>query len=160
MVKNLPSVEWHTPFSSIAYTLLRLDYMNTPLIFNMISELAASANNKISLVSLDLILNSFGAGGLTSIGRFFALSMPNLQDIFLSVRAWEDISTKPHLRAVFAPGRNIKRFVYHRARIEDLDEWGEERTDLLFLWDDEIHTLLVEANVRYFGICAHLPTLV
>jgi hypothetical protein len=93
--------------------------------------------------------------------QFFALSMPNLKDVFIRIVAPDQTSLTPHLRSIFAPGREIRRFVYHRHLYvagDTASVW--EPTVAPMVWDTGVVTLLGNANLQCAGLCDHLPSLV
>ncbi|KAF4152094.1 hypothetical protein CNMCM6936_002277 [Aspergillus lentulus] len=92
--------------------------------------------------------------------RFFALSMPNLKDVFLRINAPDQTSLTPHLRSIFTPGREIRRFVYHRhlyVASDTASVW--DPTVGPMVWDTGVVTLLSKANLQCVGLCDHLPSL-
>lgn len=93
--------------------------------------------------------------------QFFALSMPNLEDVFIRILAPDQTSLTSHMRSIFAPGREIRRFVYHRHLYVASDTAGVwEPTVAPMVWDTGVVTLLGNANLQCVGLCDHLPSLV
>ncbi|KAF9890833.1 hypothetical protein FE257_005404 [Aspergillus nanangensis] len=92
--------------------------------------------------------------------QFFALSMPHLKDVFIRIVAPDQTSLTPHLRWIFTPGREIRRFVYHRHLYvagDTASVW--EPTVAPMVWDTGVVTLLGNANLQCVGLCDHLPSL-
>ncbi|KAL2830619.1 hypothetical protein BDW59DRAFT_158521 [Aspergillus cavernicola] len=163
---SLYGVDFRYAFTEMAYAfqlhkLQALKFRRCYFSSDVLRTIAEIADNDtIQLASLDIKLNPYSNRDLDSFQRFFALSMPNLEDVFIHVEAYDQTSLKTHLRSIFALGRNLKRFVYHSHLDVEGDLAGAwEPTEAPMVWDDEILTLLSNANLQCFGLCDQLPSL-
>ncbi|KAL4913223.1 hypothetical protein BDW62DRAFT_214398 [Aspergillus aurantiobrunneus] len=117
----------------------------------------AEVASTVHLVRLDIEIDATNNQDTESFRRFFDLSFPDLEDVFIHVDAWDDESTRAHWRSILAPGRGrqIKRFVYHRRHEAQYDpESILPRTPAgtAVALGDEMLTLLRGTNLQCVGI--------
>ncbi|KAL2839262.1 hypothetical protein BJY01DRAFT_28715 [Aspergillus pseudoustus] len=131
-----------------------------PHSFHMLRKMVEIAEDgMLPLTSLAIHLDE--ERGYLLDEELFALSLPNLQDVFFPcVYATDQSSVQPHLREAFSGGRKLRRFVYCRRLTVRGDAGGAwEPTVAPMAWDAEIMSLLADAELRCVGLCDHLPTL-
>ncbi|KAL4946636.1 hypothetical protein BDV06DRAFT_181999 [Aspergillus oleicola] len=133
--------------------------------YDNISEMLstiADVSGTIQLVNMDIEVDASNNENIDAFRRFFELSFPSLEDVFLHVDAWDDESTRVHWRSIFAPGRHLKRFVYHR-RHETRGESGfkgfSTLPDTAVELDEEMLSLLSGAKLQCVGLCEDPATL-
>ncbi|OJI98085.1 hypothetical protein ASPVEDRAFT_880601 [Aspergillus versicolor CBS 583.65] len=143
------------------HRLRALKLRESTAIVELLSTIA-TITSRVELISLDIELGSTSDLDTEAFQRFFGLSFPNLEDVFIHVDATDDRSTNLHWRSVLAHDRQINRFVYSRRHQVQGDTMSEapmtpfNTTEAL---DGDILALPSVVNLKCVAICDNLSTL-
>ncbi|KAL4928850.1 uncharacterized protein BDV17DRAFT_291177 [Aspergillus undulatus] len=130
-----------------------------------ISELLgtiADITTTVQLNSLDMEIDAANNEDTDAFERFFHLSLPNLEDVYIHVDALDELSLshRIHWRSVFSLRTRLRRFVYHRRLAA---HWPEVDTstppDTAVKLDEEMLALLSGANLQCLAISEDPSTL-
>jgi hypothetical protein len=103
---SLRGIRYHYAHTEMAYAfqLHKLHALNldSAHILSTVAEIAD--NNMIPIVSLNIEIDGRWTGSGV-VQEFFALSMPNLEDVFIRIVAPNQTSLTPQIRSIFTPGR-------------------------------------------------------
>jgi hypothetical protein len=164
---SLCNASFRYAFTEVAYAfqlhrLRALKLRESTAIVELLSTIA-TITSSVELISLDIELGSTSDLDTEAFQRFFGLSFPNLEDVFIHVDATDDRSTSLHWRSVLAHDRQINRFVYSRRHQVQGDTMSESpmtpfnTTEAL---DGDILALPSVVNLKCVAICDNLSTLV
>lgn len=151
-----------TAYAFQLHRLRALKLRESTATVELLSTIAAITSS-VELVSLDIELNSTTNQDNEAFQRFFELSLPTLEDVYMHVDASDDEATSLHWRSVFAHGRQINRFVYsrrHRVQGNTVSESPRTPFSTTEALDGDILALPSVVNLKSVAICDDLATLV